>query len=394
MFTILDRTKKVRHMFLYYSIFVFINVSILITGCSQNSVIFNSDVKKVNAEENIQPAKQKNNQDFNLPTPTKTQTTLTNISPSINEGDDTTEQQIDPIQFTFPTPAPEPITAWRPPLYPVPWEPTPHDHFYFYRPIGADQVNWPLANYRYGGVFFDDVVHTGIDIPAPKGTPVMAAGPGKVTWAGYGLYFLSHNMGDPYGLAVAIKHNFGYQGNSLFSVYAHMDEIYVYNGQEINAGDIIGIVGETGKVTGPHLHFEVRMGKNNFFGSRNPELWISPPTGWGILAARIMRADGDLLYRQSIIIRNKHLNKQWTVNTYGRGAVNSDTYYQENMVIGDLPAGEYVILTEYNDVIYKTTIRVKPGFVTYFSFRGKHGFSIAPPTESQDDFNPPINELP
>ena len=54
----------------------------------------------------------------------------------------------DPLRFTFPTAEAEPGTLWRPPLYPVPWEPTPQDHFYFVRPIGANEVNWPLARYR------------------------------------------------------------------------------------------------------------------------------------------------------------------------------------------------------------------------------------------------------
>ncbi|MDZ4185369.1 MAG: hypothetical protein U1D97_10375, partial [Desulfuromonadales bacterium] len=70
---------------------------------------------------------------------------------------------------------------WRPPLSDPPWALSPYDHFYFTRPIAADKVNWPLADYRYGGIFFGaDIIHTGIDLPNPRGTPVMAAAPGKV----------------------------------------------------------------------------------------------------------------------------------------------------------------------------------------------------------------------
>jgi len=89
------------------------------------------------------------------------------------------------LEFSFPTPASEAISLWRPPLYPVPWALNPFDHFFFVRPIAADEINWPLANYRYGGIFFGtDIVHTGIDIPAPRYTPVYASGAGKVSWAG------------------------------------------------------------------------------------------------------------------------------------------------------------------------------------------------------------------
>ena len=90
----------------------------------------------------------------------------------------------DPLRFVFPDTGPAPVSAWRPPLYPIPWAPTPYDHFYFARPIAADEVNWPLWDYRYGGTFFENVVHTGVDIPAPQGTPVLAAGSGKVIQAG------------------------------------------------------------------------------------------------------------------------------------------------------------------------------------------------------------------
>jgi hypothetical protein len=70
----------------------------------------------------------------------------------------------DPVHFVFPTPGIPPISSWRPPLYPTPWAPTPYDHFYFARPIAADEINWPVETYRYGGIFFEDVVHTGIEL--------------------------------------------------------------------------------------------------------------------------------------------------------------------------------------------------------------------------------------
>lgn len=298
-------------------------------------------------------------------------------------------QALEPLRFVFPTQIADSSTLWRPPLYQTPWEPTPNDHFYFMRPIGANEINWPLANYRYGGVFFEDVVHTGIDIPAPKGTPVMAAGSGKVVWAGYGLYFLREEFRDPYGLAVAIKHDFGYRGNDLYTVYGHLDELFAYQGQEVQPGDLIGKVGETGKVTGPHLHFEVRLEKNNFLGSRNPELWIAPPQGWGIIAARVMDRNSDLLERHSIMLRNVETNRYWTVMTYGKGAVNPDTYYNENMVIGDLPAGQYVVWIKYDGTIFDLNIEVLPGKVSYFQFYGSLGFNSEMPKKQESQFIPP-----
>lgn len=295
----------------------------------------------------------------------------------------------DPLRFVFPTQGPKPVSAWRPPLYSTPWEPTPHDHFYFSRPIAADEVNWPLPDYRYGGVFFQDFVHTGVDIPVPVGTPVLAAGPGRVTWTGYGLLWGNEDLDDPYGLAVVIRHDFGYKGERLYTIYAHMSRIDVTEGERVETGDVLGLSGATGNVTGPHLHFEVRLGKSNFHLSRNPELWIAPPQGWGVVAARVMNESGGLLRRHEVRLRNNDTGQTWVVDTYGEGSANSDAYYQENMVIGDLPAGSYSFWIEYKGKTFKQDLQVIPGMVSYFTFHGEKGFSTEPPKKNNSTFQPP-----
>jgi len=292
-----------------------------------------------------------------------------------------------PLRFTLPTPGPVPISLWRPPLYDTPWALGPEDHFYFSRPIAADTVNWPVADYRYGGVFFSpDTVHTGVDIPTPKGTPVLAAASGKVIWAGYGLFYGNNDPNDPYGLAVTIRHDFGYKGQRLYTVYAHMDEIKVTNGQEVKAGDVIGLVGTTGFTTGPHLHFEVRTERNSYFATLNPELWLAPPQGWGVLAGRVLNTNGSLLEQHDVIARNLETRQKWVVRTYGGTAVNSDPYYNENLVLSDLPAGKYLLSIDYQDETYDQEIDIHPGAVSYFTFRGKLSFDTSlPPTPSLDE---------
>jgi murein DD-endopeptidase MepM/ murein hydrolase activator NlpD len=286
---------------------------------------------------------------------------------------------LDPLRFVFPSPGPEPIAAWRPPLYPTPWAPTPYDHFYFARPIGADEINWPLADYRYGGVYFKDEVHTGVDIPARRGTPVLAAAAGKVLWAGMGLMKMQSDPDDPYGNAVSIRHPFGYQGDTLHTIYGHMDTLFVQRGEWVEAGQILGLVGDTGHVTGVHLHFEIRVGHDNYFTSRNPELWIAPPQGWGVLAARITHNNGEPIAREAVRIFALKGSANWEVRTYGSGSVYSDPYYKENMVIGDLPAGEYRVWVNYNNTVYNHRVTIQPGMVTFFAFKGKGGFSDDPP---------------
>ncbi len=295
----------------------------------------------------------------------------------------------DPLRIVFPDAGPDPISAWRPPLYAVPWAPTPYDHFYFSRPIAADEVNWPLANYRYGGVFFEDVVHTGVDISAPMGTPVLAAGDGKVIWTGYGLYRgVSGDLSDPYGQVVVIQHDFGFQGQRLFTVYGHLQKIGVPRGQHLSAGDVIGTIGQTGQVTGPHLHFEVRSGAFDFFSSLNPELWLVPPQGWGILVGRTMNTSDQLLTEKIIYIRNLESEQTWIAKTYGLGAVKSDVYYQENLVLSDLPAGRYELKISFAGQWHTVELDLFPGRVTYFTFNGYDSFDILPPALSGQNFEP------
>jgi len=294
----------------------------------------------------------------------------------------------DPLRFVFPTPGRPPVSAWRPPLYPVPWAPTIYDHFYLSRPIAADEINWPSQNYRYGGEFFEDVVHTGVDIPAPKGTPVLAVGPGEVVWTGYGLYRGGNDPSDPYGLSVAIRHDFGYQDQPLFTIYGHLDQVDVVIGQHVDTWDILGLVGETGRVTGPHLHFEIRIGGNDYFKTRNPELWIVPPQGWGVLAGRLMDSNGKLVEKQPLVITSETSGQNWFGRSYGEGPVQSDPYYQENLVVGDLPAGKYQLRIAYAGISFTQEIEIQPGLVSYFYFYGKGGFEIGSPPGKVSAFDP------
>lgn len=301
------------------------------------------------------------------------------LEPTFNPSP-THQETPDVIHITFPTPGVQPISIWRPPLYPVPWALDLHDHFLFVRPVAADVVNWPLPSYRYGGTFTDtDIVHTGIDIDAPLDTPVYAVGSGIIRWAGYGLYLNNTDKNDPYGLAVAIEHDFGYNGQKLYTIYAHLDRVDVFKGQKVDAATQIGIVGNTGNTTGPHLHFEVRLGSNDYYSSRNPELWLSPPQGWGVLVGRIMWSDGTLLQKKTVTVRSLDSDQHWEVVTYGPLAVQSDDYYKENLVLSDLPQGQYEVSVTFYGLKYKQVISIQPGAVTYLSFRGTKGFSIAPP---------------
>jgi len=297
-----------------------------------------------------------------------------------------------PFQIELPPRHSPPVIDWRPPLYPIPWAISPYDHFYFARPIAADEINWPLASYRYGGVFFEDVVHTGVDIDAPYGTKILAAGPGTVVWADWGLFLEAPGaLEDPYGLAVVLRMDFGHKDEPLYSVYAHMSQIIAVRGQHVETGDVLGLVGATGATTGPHVHFEVRWKQNSFHHTYNPELWMAPPEGWGQLAGRITDSHNKAMQLLDVRVRNTVSNELRLVRTYGAGAVNPDPYYEENMVLGDLPAGLYRISFLWDNAEQQEWMYVYPGQVTYFTFRGDEGFKLGPPPAPQlDGFPSPV----
>ena len=94
--------------------------------------------------------------------------------------------------------------------------------------------------------------HTGTDIACAEGTPILAAADGIVTVAN-GL----DSWGGSYGYYIQIDH-----GTGLETLYAHCSSICVTTGQQVQAGQVIGYVGHTGRATGSHLHFEVRANGN------------------------------------------------------------------------------------------------------------------------------------
>lgn len=88
--------------------------------------------------------------------------------------------------------------------------------------------------------------HAGVDFPAPRRTPVVAAEAGRVVWA--------RRRRGGWGLLVTVAHS-----NGVRTMYAHLSRIDVRIGQRVDAGTRLGLVGATGRAFGPHLHFEVRL---------------------------------------------------------------------------------------------------------------------------------------
>lgn len=108
---------------------------------------------------------------------------------------------------------------------------------------GTGTFIWPVANRRITQHYW--YAHQAVDIGSPEGMAVIASDTGTVTWAGWNIY--------GYGNLVVINHGNGYE-----TYYGHLSQINVQVGQPVYQGSVIGASGNTGRSSGPHLHFEVR----------------------------------------------------------------------------------------------------------------------------------------
>ena len=117
--------------------------------------------------------------------------------------------------------------------------------------FGGSRLSWPLSNFQLTSRFGTRDLwiegsnrHTGIDLAADTGTPIYAASSGTVTQSGSGMF----------GINVYIN------AGNMDLIYGHMSRTAVNVGEYVNRGELLGYIGCTGHCTGPHLHFEVRIG--------------------------------------------------------------------------------------------------------------------------------------
>ena len=121
------------------------------------------------------------------------------------------------------------------------------NHFEGLSDSEASRFHWPVPSSQKISSFYGKRFgrhHAGIDIPAKRGSHILSAEEGRVIFSG-------HMKG--YGKMIVVEHSGG-----LHSVYAHNKVNYVRVGQKVSAKEAIGQIGNTGRSTGPHLHFEIR----------------------------------------------------------------------------------------------------------------------------------------
>ncbi|MBI5304047.1 MAG: M23 family metallopeptidase [Chloroflexi bacterium] len=250
-------------------------------------------------------------------------------------------------------------------------------HLYVTRPVAPNAMaTVPALTYLYGTTSRGDYdVHHGEEFVNPTGTPLFAVADGAVVVAGDDTS--ARLCGDDnkktcgrdinfYGKLVVIQLARQYKDQRVFALYGHMNRIAVNVGDQVKQGDPLGEIGMTGIAVGPHVHFEIRVGVNDYAHTRNPILWTTPLTGRGALVGRF--AEKGVLTRGAIIQLWRADPEQfiYSIESYSRDEfppVNSDDELGENFAFPDLAAGDYVVRVSGQQ--YAARVTVEAGKLTF-----------------------------
>lgn len=281
-----------------------------------------------------------------------------------------------PTYTPTPTPTPVPRTVLASSLeLPDPFQ--AQDHFWFTRPF-TDAFStlgspyYPFGTNNRGQYLW----HQGIDIQNPMHTPILAVGDGVVVRTGPDDEVPFGPSLNFFGQAVLVRHDQTWEDLLLFTLYGHVSRILVQGGQPVKAGDVVAGVGQGGVALGPHLHLEVRVGSMNYQDARNPDLWVRPDPGYGVIAGRVVDAQGYLVPQQPIFLhRAEEPGRFWRQTfTYPDNIVKPDVAWGETFTFADVPAGGYVLKTYFDGRLYTRPITVTHQATSFVLIEG-----IAPP---------------
>jgi murein DD-endopeptidase MepM/ murein hydrolase activator NlpD len=252
-------------------------------------------------------------------------------------------------------------------------------HFWLDRPIpsGDGYIDIVERSYPYGNTQNGlREPHHGVEFANGTGTPIIAAASGEVIVAGTDDSIAYGPATHFYGNLVVVRLDQAYGELPVFNLYGHMRGIEVQAGQHVDAGQRLGTVGSTGVAIGPHLHFEVRVGFNDYTATRNPELWLKPRTSegqaGGVIAGRVVDLDGNLVHKVTVVIRplrTDPVTHSRFIQTYAADPyfINGDNELQENFAIGDIPPGTYSVSVSTTK-IYRQMLTVPANGIGWATF--------------------------
>jgi len=252
-------------------------------------------------------------------------------------------------------------------------------HLWFARPVALADQPYIDQTYRYGSTMGGNFQqHQGVEFNAGQGTVVRAIGDGQVLLAG---------PAEAGALTVVIRHDRRLEADGIpyvvYSASYHHSALLVQAGDRVQAGQPIGRVGNTGRATNDHLHLEVHAVPFDSVRlvvdpaeryppfSTNPELWIAPLPGTGIVAGQVWTAAGARADQARVygLVKGAPQETPFAfAETYGTRARGTPAYH-EHFAVGDVPAGEYVLYVEIGGRRVARRVRVDPGRVTWVEFK-------------------------
>lgn len=269
----------------------------------------------------------------------------------------------DPVATPTPewlSPTPRPTVTRRPP------DEARRDHYWLERPIAPPGNASPMRFYPYASRMDGSYpIHHGIDIVNPAGTPVLAPASGVVVVAGDDDTQVYGARPGFYGLLVVVQLDQRYQGMPIYVLMGHLSEVHVGVGQHVAVSEVLGLVGETGYAEAPHVHTEVRLGRNDYMHTVNPELWYRPVEGRGTLAGLLMTRDGEPVDTEAKLVLRRDGQYLYEVFTYPSEQVNPDPEWGENFAIGDLQPGTWTAEVFFRGVLYTAEFQISAGRTTW-----------------------------
>jgi murein DD-endopeptidase MepM/ murein hydrolase activator NlpD len=255
----------------------------------------------------------------------------------------------------------------------VPAEPL---HAWLERPIRGSDGNPHIdQTYRYGSTMGGNFQqHQGVEFNNPAGVPVRAAGGGVVVFAG---------EAEAGARTVVILHDARWRERYLFTTYFHNTTLDVEAGARVRPGERIARVGNTGRATNDHLHFEVHLAPTPEVAAvvdpevrfppytTNPQLWLRPLPGTGIVAGRVEDDDGRLVAGARIHglrVDQPEETPFAFAESYGDRA-NASPAYDENFAVGDVPAGRYAVGVDIDGRRVWRWVTVEAGKLTWVELR-------------------------
>jgi murein DD-endopeptidase MepM/ murein hydrolase activator NlpD len=286
-----------------------------------------------------------------------------------------------PTTTRTPTRTPRPSPTLMPTDTPI----SVMQHFILGRPVPPNAAGIvPSWVYLYGTTEHGNLeVHHGEEFVNPIGTPLIAPADGVVVVAGNDSKPRCGDDGTAvcgdypnfYGNLVVVKLDQTFNNQAVFTMCGHMNTVGVAVGQHVNAGDQIGTVGQTGIALGPHCHFEVRLGVNDYAHTRNPILWMKPLPGRGSVVGIVQDRNGNLLRGVNVFLYADNATQDYLqdTETYGRDdqpPVNSDDELRENWAMGDLRVGNYVVRVQLGGLNYVRHIAIQDGRLLFIVIGG------------------------